>query len=139
MQLACSITTPEKLVFDGAARRVVVPAADGEMGILPRHAPLIALLGAGELRLHDLQGGIRRFYVNGGFIHVLENRLNVLATQAEDAEQLDPQEAENDLSQLYNARPTLKTPIEERGQWESRLRSARIRAQMAKKRSQSPG
>ena len=66
MSIHCSITTPEKLVYEGTARMVVVPSSDGELGILPNHAALMSLLGVGELRLEAENGGQSSFFVSVG-------------------------------------------------------------------------
>ncbi len=83
---AISVVSPEKALFEGVASFVVVPAHDGELGILPDHAPLMALLGTGTLRVVTPQG-TRRFNVSGGFVQVVDNRVSVLSEEAEEAPQ----------------------------------------------------
>ncbi|MEX0912791.1 MAG: F0F1 ATP synthase subunit epsilon [Gemmatimonadota bacterium] len=78
------VISPEKTVFDGEAEGVVVPAWDGEIGILRGHAPLMAVLGAGEMRV--TQGGAtERFNVDGGFVQVVDNVVTVLSERADPA------------------------------------------------------
>jgi F-type H+-transporting ATPase subunit epsilon len=73
-----TVISPEAAVFDGEAESVVAPAFDGELGILPNHAPLMTLLGSGILRVQS--GGVtRRFRVQGGFLQVVRNSVRVLA------------------------------------------------------------
>lgn len=73
-----TVISPEKAMFDGEADSVVAPAFDGELGILPHHAPLMTLLGNGPLVVR--QGGTtRRFTVRGGFLQVVDNRVRVVA------------------------------------------------------------
>ncbi|UCF20206.1 MAG: ATP synthase F1 subunit epsilon [Gemmatimonadota bacterium] len=79
-----SVISPELKVFEGPVKFAVVPAHDGEIGILYGHAPLIALLGEGELRV-ETTAGTRLFRVAGGFVQVLENEVAVLSEQARDA------------------------------------------------------
>jgi F-type H+-transporting ATPase subunit epsilon len=79
-----SVVSPEQALFDGDATAVVAPAYDGEVGILPRHAPFLTLLGAGELVIRS-GGGARRFHVEGGFLQVLDSRVRVVAEQARDS------------------------------------------------------
>jgi len=67
--LKVSVISPEAVLFEGETDAVVAPAYDGEVGILTGHAPLMALLGQGQLRLGG--GSVRRFNVGGGFMHVL--------------------------------------------------------------------
>ena len=84
--LTVSVVSPEAVLFDGAASSVVVPAYDGLIGILPRHAPLLALLGKGELRITSTGSGVRRFTVGGGFVQVKANTVRIVAEEAADAE-----------------------------------------------------
>ena len=73
-----TVISPESAVFDGEADAVVAPAFDGEVGILPNHAPLMTVLGAGVLRIES--GGVtRRYRVQGGFMQVVKNSVRVLA------------------------------------------------------------
>ncbi|MFQ5654089.1 MAG: ATP synthase F1 subunit epsilon [Planctomycetota bacterium] len=84
--LRCTILTPEGPVFDGEARSVTAHAADGRVGILPGHAPLITALGSGPLRLEQPDGAVHRWRVEGGFLEVLKNELSVLAEALHPAE-----------------------------------------------------
>jgi F-type H+-transporting ATPase subunit epsilon len=79
--LKVSVISPESVLFEGEVDSVVAPAYDGEVGILSGHAPLMALLGQGELRLGS--GSIRRFNVSGGFMQVLDNAVRVVTEKAE--------------------------------------------------------
>lgn len=79
-----SVISPERKVFEGEARFVVVPAFDGELGILHGHAPLMALLGKGVLRV-ETTAGTRRFRVSGGFVQVAANEVAVVSERAEEA------------------------------------------------------
>ena len=98
--LHCVVTSPEALVFEGAARAVVVPATDGEMGILPRHAALIGTLSSGELRVETEDGQKSRYFVHGGgFVEVLKNKVTVLAKSVEEVGQIDRAEAERALQE----------------------------------------
>jgi len=76
------VISPERTVFDGEADSVVAPAWDGELGILRGHAPLMALLGAGELRVRR-GSDTERFRVSGGFLQVVDNVVTVLSERAE--------------------------------------------------------
>ncbi len=78
--LKVSVISPEAVLFEGETDSVVAPAYDGEIGILTGHAPLMALLGNGELRLGTGSG--RRFNVNGGFMQVLNNNVRVVTEKA---------------------------------------------------------
>jgi len=78
--LKVSVISPESVLFEGEADSVVAPAYDGEVGILTGHAPLMALLGTGELRLGG--SSARRFTVSGGFMQVLNDEVRVVTEKA---------------------------------------------------------
>lgn len=80
--LTLSIETPDGSVFAGAVASVVLPGSLGELGVLPRHAPLIATLAAGTVRLLAAEGE-KRVRVAGGVVRVLDDRVQVLTSQAE--------------------------------------------------------
>lgn len=83
-RLTVSLVTPERTLFEGAADMVVAPAWDGEVGILPSHAPMLVLLGRGELRVR--QGNLEeRFLVAGGFLEVAGDVVTVLSEHTEAA------------------------------------------------------
>ncbi|MEO8450099.1 MAG: ATP synthase F1 subunit epsilon [Gemmatimonadota bacterium] len=75
-----TVIGPEASVFDGEADSVTAPAFDGQVGILPRHAPYMTLLGKGVLKVKH-QGTEQRFNVQGGFLQVVSNRVRVVAEQ----------------------------------------------------------
>jgi len=78
-----SVISPERMLFDGSASSVVAPAFDGEVGILPRHAPLVTLLGRGVLRLEGVEGAdAKRFEVAGGFLQVADDVVRVVTESA---------------------------------------------------------
>ncbi len=77
-----SVVSPEKALLDGEATAIVAPAFDGEVGILPRHAPFLTLLGKGNLVIRS--GALSQtFRVEGGFLQVLGERVRVVAEKAE--------------------------------------------------------
>jgi ATP synthase, F1 epsilon subunit (delta in mitochondria) len=78
--LKVSVISPEAVLFEGETDSVVAPAYDGEVGILTGHAPLMALLGEGPLRLGGGSG--RHFNVSGGFMQVLNNDVRVVTDRA---------------------------------------------------------
>ncbi|MDB4948150.1 MAG: hypothetical protein JWM27_799 [Gemmatimonadetes bacterium] len=82
--LRVSVITPEATVFEGEADQVVAPAWTGQLGILRGHAPLMALLGTGTLRIK--QGASESvFHVSGGFLQVVDDVVTVLGERAEAA------------------------------------------------------
>ncbi len=81
-RLSVAVITPEATVFEGDADMVVAPAWDGELGVLRGHAPLMALLGSGKLRIREDDGGEKTFAVSGGFLQVVEDTVTVLSESA---------------------------------------------------------
>ncbi len=75
-----TVISPEQAVFDGQAEAVTAPAFDGEIGILPNHAPLMTVLGTGRLRI-TTAAGPKSFHVQGGFLQVVSNSVRILAEQ----------------------------------------------------------
>ncbi len=80
--LRVSVVSPERVIYEGEADLVVAPAWDGEVGILRQHAPMLALLGEGDLRIR-LGSQEQRFFVAGGFLQVADDRVTVLSEHAE--------------------------------------------------------
>jgi F-type H+-transporting ATPase subunit epsilon len=81
MPLKVSVISPEKTLFDGSVDSLVAPAFDGEVGILPGHAPMLTLLGKGLLRL-GAEGAAGRFTVEGGFLQVVDDFVRVVTEKA---------------------------------------------------------
>jgi F-type H+-transporting ATPase subunit epsilon len=79
--LNVSVISPEAVLFEGTAEGVVAPAFDGQVGILTGHAPMMTLLGKGELRLGE-GASARRFTVEGGFLQVVNNTVRVVTERA---------------------------------------------------------
>lgn len=80
--LKVSVISPEALLFEGEATSVVAPAFDGSLGILTGHAPMVTLLGNGELRLEGAASGGKRFTVDGGFLQVEDDNVRVVTEKA---------------------------------------------------------
>jgi F-type H+-transporting ATPase subunit epsilon len=80
--LRVRVVSPEKIVFEGEAASVVAPAWDGLVGILPGHAPMLALVGSGELSIDRPGGGSDAFHVAGGVLKVERNQVTVLTEYA---------------------------------------------------------
>jgi F-type H+-transporting ATPase subunit epsilon len=78
--LKVSVVSPEATLYEGDATSVVAPAFDGEVGILPSHAPMITVLGQGTLRVEGATPA--RFTVSGGFVQVVDNVVRVVTEQA---------------------------------------------------------
>ncbi|MFA6167446.1 MAG: ATP synthase F1 subunit epsilon [Gemmatimonadaceae bacterium] len=78
--LKVSVVSPEATLFEGEASSVVAPAFDGEVGILPSHAPMITVLGQGTLRVNGATN--LRFIVSGGFVQVVDDNVRVVTEKA---------------------------------------------------------
>ena len=77
-----TVISPDASMFDGEADAVVAPAFDGQVGILPHHAPFMTLLGEGTLMVRQADT-VSRFSVRGGFLQVVENRVRVVTEHVE--------------------------------------------------------
>jgi F-type H+-transporting ATPase subunit epsilon len=84
-----SVVTPEGAAFEGDAEMIIVPGAAGEIGVLARHAPLVALLKAGSTRVHLGDGNVEEFATGYGFFQVLEDRAIALVDDAMKADEID--------------------------------------------------
>lgn len=82
--LKVSVISPEASLFEGDAESVVVPAFDGEVGILSGHAPLMTLLGKGELRI-GAGAAAKRFTIEGGFLQVVNDKVRVVTERGSPA------------------------------------------------------
>ena len=83
------IVSAEGEIYSGEAQMVFLPAAEGELGVAPRHAPLLALLKAGEVRVQPVEGNELSFYVGGGALEIQPHKVTVLADTAARAADLD--------------------------------------------------
>ena len=123
---AVSLVTPDGSVFDGEARMLIVPGADGEIGVLARHAPLVAMLKAGSTRIHVDRTDVLEYATGPGFFKVEQDRAIALVDDAVSAKEIDSDRAR---AQLEEARAELE--LVERGesdadrwQLEQRIRHA---------------
>src|SRR6267142_4631261 len=91
--LHVEVVTAEGELYNGEATLVEAPGIEGQLGILPHHAALITFLKPGELRI-ELGEAEEPFYVSGGFLEISNNRVTVLADDAEHAENIDQARAE---------------------------------------------
>ncbi len=98
-RLHCIVVTPEKTMLDQSADFVALPLFDGEIGLAPGRSPMIGRLGAGEMRiLHKDKGQTVRYYVEGGFVEVVDNVVSVLTNRAVRAEDLVEEVARDRLA-----------------------------------------
>ena len=120
-----SLVTPEGAAYEGEAEMLIVPGAAGEIGVLARHAPLVAMLRAGETRVKA--GGEWSFFATGpGFFKVQQDRALVLVDDAVRARDIDIEEARREVEQARAQLERADTGDEavDRWQLEQRLRHA---------------
>lgn len=109
MTLRLEIVTPERLVYSDDVDAVNVPGIEGELGILPHHAPLISTLGLGELRIRKA-GVEEHFAIVGGFLQVRPDKVVVMAETADMASEIDLERAQ---AARRNAERLLETGFHE--------------------------
>ncbi|HOG45415.1 MAG TPA: F0F1 ATP synthase subunit epsilon [Anaerolineae bacterium] len=132
-QIRVEIVTMERQVYAGDADIVLAPGLVGQLGILPKHAPLITRLGCGELVVRK-GGDEEAFAIGGGFMEVLPDRVVVLADSAEGAAEIDVQRAEaarQRAAQLKRQRLDRTDLV----QVEAALRRSLARLQVARRRA----
>ena len=96
-QLHVRLVTPDRVLVDEEADAVELPSKSGYLEVLYGHAPLLAELGVGEVRLHGVSGGDQNYFVVWGFVEVLPDRVTILAQNAIKPEEIDTGEAQRQL------------------------------------------
>ena len=95
MKFSLRVVSVERSLFEGEVEFIIASGADGELGVLARHAPLMTALKPGPLRIQETFGGPEELiFVGGGFMEVLPDRVTVLADTAERAEEISIEKAE---------------------------------------------
>ena len=97
--LAVRLVTPDRILLDATAEAVELPSMSGYMEALYGAAPLLAELGAGEVRLHGGSSGDQKFFVAWGFVEVLPERVTILAETAMHPDEIDRAEAQQELQE----------------------------------------
>ena len=104
-ELEVAVVSAERAVWEGHAKSVVAKTPDGEMGVLPGHAPVLALLLEAPLRIETAEGTKVLVAVHGGFFSVDSDRVNVIAETAELAEEIDVERAKAALARAQQQTP----------------------------------
>ena len=95
MKYPLRVVSVERSLFEGEVEFIIANGADGELGVMARHAPLMTVLKPGPLRIQEVMGGAEELlFVGGGFLEVLPDRVTVLADVAEHAEEISVERAE---------------------------------------------
>ena len=128
MSFQVVIVTPEQQVLDETVKQAIVPAHDGQVGILTGRAPLLVKLGQGPMQLDLINGQERRLYVEGGVAQMKDNRLTVLTQIAVPAEQIKAETARAELAEASAQRITDEKSFEDR---QKRMQRARAMIDLA--------
>ncbi len=94
--MTLEMVTPEKLTLQATVESIVLPAYEGEMGVLPGHIPFLVMLKAGEVRV-TAGGELKSFAVAGGFAEIQKDKVSIFAETAEMAEEIDGERARQAL------------------------------------------
>lgn len=132
MPIRCDVVTAERSVFSDDVDQVIVPGVQGELGILPHHAPLLTLLSYGELRI--LKASEETIIaIGGGFLEVRPDHVVVLADAAERADEIDVTRAE-EARRRAQEQIALRPMEEDLIRAEAALRRAEARLRVARRR-----
>jgi F-type H+-transporting ATPase subunit epsilon len=128
-----SLVTPEGMAYDGLAEMIVVPGAAGEIGVLARHAPLVAMLKAGSTRVHVGPTEILEFATGPGFFKVEQDRALALVDDAVDAREIDADRAQQQLEDARAELERVETGESDADRWqlEQRVRHAENQLEVA--------
>jgi len=135
MQL--EIVTAERLVYTDQVNGVVAPGMEGELGILPHHAPLLTMLQPGELRIIKEGQPDTYMAVSGGFLEVMANRVVVLADTAERADEIDEARAQEAVRRAQEQLEHRTTNIDMERALAS-MRRAQTRLKVVRRRRHPP-
>lgn len=137
MPIRCEIVSQDRKVFEGDVDIVVAPGADGEMGILPHHAPVLTSLRTGVLKVRT---GAREevFAISGGFMEVQPDLVTVLADAAERSDEIDIARAEEARRKAEESLKNAPRDSEQFLKAEAALRRSAMRLNVARKR-RGPG
>lgn len=132
MPLKLDIVTAERVVYSADVDEVIAPGAQGQLGILPHHAPLMTILQAGEL-VTKKDGKEEILAISGGFLEVRPDHVIVLADQAERAEEIDAARAEAARKRAEERLKERKAGDLDAARAEAALRRALVRLSVAEK------
>lgn len=134
MKYPLRVVSVERSLFEGEVEFIIANGADGELGVMARHAPLMTILKPGALRIQETMGGSEQLiFVGGGFLEVLPDRVTILADVAEHADEISVERAEEARRRAQESLAGTVSPEEEiefqtaLAMAEARLRLARMR------------
>ena len=127
-----SLVTPDGPVFEGEVEMLIVPGADGEIGVLARHAPLIAMLNAGSTRVHiKRETEVLEFATGPGFFKVEQDRALALVDDAVDAKQIDDARAREQLQTAQAELEAIERGESDADRWQVEQRVKHAENQLA--------
>jgi F-type H+-transporting ATPase subunit epsilon len=134
--LTLEFVTPEKVAWSAPADFVVLPAYNGEMGVLPGHQSFLVQLMSGEVRV-TAGGEVRNFAVSGGFAEIKDDTVSLFAETAEDAGQIDSERARQALEK---AKAVVKPGLDpmQLAQMEAAIRRAQVRLRVSRRTKLPP-
>lgn len=133
MPLLLEIVTPERLAFSDTVDAVNLPGIEGELGILPHHAPLVSMLGVGELRIR--RGGEEEsFAIVGGFLQVRPDKVVVMAETADMASEIDLERAQHAKREAEQALEGARADVVDLAAARAALQHALLRIRVAERR-----
>ncbi|MGH2473788.1 MAG: F0F1 ATP synthase subunit epsilon [Candidatus Limnocylindrales bacterium] len=133
MPLTLEIVTPERLAYSDEVDSVVLPGSEGELGVLPHHAPLVSMLGVGELRIRK-DGNEESFAIVGGFLQVRPDKVVVMAETADMASEIDLETAQEARREAERALETGYTEGVDLSAARAALQQALLRIRVAERR-----
>jgi F-type H+-transporting ATPase subunit epsilon len=130
MAFQCVIVTPDQQAFDERITQAIVPAHDGQIGILTDRAPLLVKLGTGALQLDVATGQRRTLFIDGGIAQMKDNRLTIVTNEA-----IDPADIDAETARAEFAEATAQVATDEKSQAnrQRRLQRARVMQELASK------
>jgi F-type H+-transporting ATPase subunit epsilon len=133
MPILLEIVTPERMAYSDMVDSVVLPGSQGELGVLPHHAPLVSTLGIGELRIRK-GGQEESFAIVGGFLQVRPDKVVVMAETADLAGEIDLQRAEEARREAERALETGYVEGADLAAARAALQQALLRIRVAERR-----
>jgi len=126
-----SLVTPEGAAFEGEAKLLIVPGAAGEIGVLARHAPLIATLKAGSVRVHVSETDVQEFATGPGFFKVEQDRAIALVDDAVNALEIDEARARKQLEEAQAELERVESGESQADRWQLEQRIVHAENQLA--------
>ena len=132
--LTLRIVSPEEIILDQAVRSVQVPGADGQFGVLPRHAAMVALTESGPLHATTESGELLEFVIHDGFAEVRDNVVTILSRSAEKLDAIDLERAQR-AAQRARERMRQQASDVDRARAVAALRRALMRERLSRRYS----